>query len=289
MNNEGDYFASIGPESNCAIVWNSKTFGMKNRIPISNHFISKVTLINKNILAVILENCSVHIFSLATFEGILIKEFNNVHIEKVNQFLSTNNYKFLISGGEEGMIKIWDFRMIYKNYTSVQQFIGHSSGIKSIVCIDQKSLLITVSENDGIFFWNFLGDLTFCDSEILKEIEKFGEKFYSSNDKDKSKKSLMNKSSSMKSVSHLEKSYKLEHNDTIEKRLNLKKEKKEEKQILRMLPIDKETENKDTLDLSSHTISSSKKQNVKDLATMDYLENKLLFSSKFLPVKIEKL
>ena len=192
----------------------------------------------------------------------------------------------MISGGEEGMIKIWDFKMLYKNYTSIQQFIGHSSGIKAIACLDQKSLLITVSENDGIFFWNFLGDLTFCDSEILKEIEKFGEKSFILTDK--SKKNSQNKSSSVKPISHLEKSYKLEHNDAIERRLNIKKEKREiEKQTLMMLPIDKEVENMEIID-KVQALSTGKKNNIKDNSSVDFLEKKLLFYPNYIPCKIEK-
>ena len=151
---EEDYFATIGPESNCVIVWNALTYGMKNRIPINNFFVSKICLINKNLLAVVLENCSVHFYSLAAYEGIFIKEFPNIHINKITDFLVTKNYKFLISGGEEGMIKIWDSKMLFKPYTSFQQFIGHSNAVKSIVCLEQKSLLISVSENSGIYFWN---------------------------------------------------------------------------------------------------------------------------------------
>src|SRR5690606_31639373 len=39
LTNDKDYFATIGPEANCVLIWNSKTFGLKNRIPISNFFI----------------------------------------------------------------------------------------------------------------------------------------------------------------------------------------------------------------------------------------------------------
>ena len=38
--------------------------------------------------------------------------------------------------------------------------------------MENKGLLISASENSGIYFWNFLGDTTFTESEIIQEIEK---------------------------------------------------------------------------------------------------------------------
>ena len=31
----------------------------------------------------------------------------------MNQFITSHNYKYLISSGKEGMIKIWDLKMIF--------------------------------------------------------------------------------------------------------------------------------------------------------------------------------
>ena len=169
-----EFFASIGPESNCVIVWNSKSYSMRNRIPIYNFFIQKVCFITKNIIAIILENCCIHFYSLSLHEGVFIKEFTNIHMDQITQFLTTKNYKYLITGGQEGMIKIWDSKMLFKNYVSYQQFIGHPNSINSLICLDQKSLLVTTSQSSGIFFWNYLGDLTFTETEINQELEKLG-------------------------------------------------------------------------------------------------------------------
>ena len=169
---EADYFATIGPESNCALVWNSLTFGMKNRVPINNFFIKRICLINKNLLACILDNCNVKFYALSTYEGVCIKELMNLHINNVNQFITSHNYKYLISSGEEGMIKVWDMKMVFKTMHSYQQFIGHATGVRGLILMENKGLLISASENSGIYFWNFLGDTTFTESEIIQEIEK---------------------------------------------------------------------------------------------------------------------
>ena len=169
---EADYFATIGSESNCALVWNSLTFGLKNRVPINNFFIKRICLINKNLLACILDNCNVRFYALSETEGIFIKELMNLHINNINQFITSHNYKYLISSGEEGMIKIWDMKMVFKPMQSYQQFIGHATGVRGLILMENKGLLISSSENSGIYFWNFLGDTTFTESEIIQELEK---------------------------------------------------------------------------------------------------------------------
>ena len=169
---EADYFSTIGSESNCALVWNCLTFGMKNRVPINNFFIKKICLINKNLLACILDNCNVRFYALSTYEGVFIKELMNLHINNVNHFITSHNYRYLLSSGEEGMIKIWDMKMVFKTMQSYQQFIGHATGVRGLILMESKGLLISASEKSGIYFWNFLGDTTFTESEIVQEIEK---------------------------------------------------------------------------------------------------------------------
>ena len=66
------------------------------------------------------------------------------------------------------MIKIWDLKMIFKTIQSYQQFIGHSTGVRVLILMESKGLLISSSENSGIYFWNFLGDTTFTESELFK-------------------------------------------------------------------------------------------------------------------------
>jgi len=122
LTTEGDFFASIGPESNSVLIWNTNTYGIKNRIPITGFFVVKVCLINRNIVAIILENCTIQFYSLGNYEGTLFKEFSNIHIERINEFLFSKNYKYFFTGGEEGMIKVLDMKMLFKNYSSLQVF-----------------------------------------------------------------------------------------------------------------------------------------------------------------------
>ena len=305
-----NYFATIGPESNCALVWNSNTFGMKNRVPVNNFFIKKLCLINKNLLALILENCSIKFYALSIYEGLFLKELMNIHINSINTLMSSRNYKFLISSGEEGMIKIWDMKMVFKNIQSYQQFIGHSSGVRGVILLENKSLLVSCSENSGIYFWNFLGDVTFTETEISQEFEKLTDIEYL---KEEIKKNNLNKNTMGTSfysqkkllkipnqenntsnirMKHMEKVYKENSNPAYEIiKKGIQEEKKDSNEnTLSMLPL---VEDKDNIDISySNTDFNYTQDQLKNLQLnineKDLLNKKLLFNVKYLPEKFEQ-
>ena len=186
-----NYFATIGPESKCIYIWNSESFAKKNHINLTvrnNKTIilaKKLCLINKYLLGVGLDNCSIRFYSVSKFEGIFIKEIKDIHIKGINQFICTKNYNYFLTSGEEGLIKIWDMKMVFENYKSYQQYIGHSSGINGLVLIDNKGLLISSSKNSGIYFWNFLGDLNSINRNIINNFEQLDDPLYINNLKNK--------------------------------------------------------------------------------------------------------
>ena len=312
-----DYFASIGPESNCVLIWNALTYGIKNRVPINNFFIKRICLINKNLLSVILENCCVRFYSLCTYEGIFIKEMMNIHINSVTQFISTKNFKFLISSGEEGMIKIWDMKMIFKPMQSFQQFIVSSTRVNSILMLESKSMLISSSENGGIDFWNFLGDITFTETEITQDLEKLGDtnlmkeaelksikkkfgqtisstktNFYKEN------KNIGENTTSNIRIKHMEKAYKAENNpsyEIIKKTKNDNIKENSQSNVLSMLPV---IEDKDSTELNySKTEFNLTQEDLEKYTTTNNdnsvindndLISKLLFNVKYLPSKLDK-
>ena len=317
---EEDYFSTIGSESNCALVWNCLTFGMKNRVPINNFFIKKICLINKNLLACILDNCNVRFYALSRYEGVFIKELMNLHINNVNQFITSHNYKYLISSGEEGMIKIWDMKMVFKTMQSYQQFIGHSTGVRSLILMENKGLLISASENSGIYFWNFLGDTTFTESEIIQEIEKLNVPSHLKMLNEKStmmensmmsgkstgvknpKKSLLTKDIRTK---HMEKEYKAENDfeksnpnyEIINKGIkenDPNDNNKDKLYELKVLSVGKE--NKDDINISyinsdfnidQETLNKYDTSNISpDDPKNQEINHKILFKSKYLPDKL---
>lgn len=312
LSNDKLFFASIGSESNCALIWDVKTFGIKNRVPIDNFFIKKVCLINKDLLAVILENCCVKFYSLSLFEGVFLSEMLNIHINEINQFITSKNYKYMISGGEEGMIKIWDMKMIFKKIQSYQQFIGHSKGIKSIIILEGRSLLVSASESSGLYFWNFLGDITFTETEITQELQRIGDVDLMKELNMKNIMSMTNKTSksgfykvpnkkpknnenttSNIRIKHMEKAYKINNTSFNKIKNSLEEIKNDNDTVLTMLPV---LEDKDGLEVSYANTDYTKAQEdfnkIMDNNDKEYnvedIENKLLFNIKYQPEKFQK-
>lgn len=209
-------FATIGPESTCLLVWNTTSYGLRNRIPIEGSLVKSIQFITSKLLIANLENGNLQVFSLSLFEGTLVKELNNLHPQGISALSISKNYKFLLTGGDEGIIKVLDSKMLYKGYVSLHQYIGHSNGIKNLVFIEHKSLVVSVSEKDGIFFWNFLGDLTFSETELLNDFENLAN--YGSTYFKKSKNTTKeNKEPKNTKIKHLEKAYNKNNNSSLDK------------------------------------------------------------------------
>ena len=203
-----NYFATIGPESKYVLTWNSESFARKNNINLNENnskivnLAKKLCLFNKNLLGVALESCSIRFYALGKYEGIFIREIKDMHIKGINKFICSRNYNYFLTSGEEGLIKIWDMKMIFNNYKSYQQYIGHASGVNGLAIIDTKGIVISTSKNSGIYLWNFLGDLTSFDRNILRSLEQLEDPLYINNLKNKLKSQITTTRSS-KSIGKL--------------------------------------------------------------------------------------
>lgn len=314
---EDNIFATIGPESNSVLVWNTSSYGLRNRIPIEGNICKKLSFITSKLISVIFENGNVTVYSLMNFEGIVVKELNYLHSGGTALLNVSKNYKFLMTGGEEGMLKVLDTKMLYKNYSSYQQYIGHSNAIKSLIIIEHKSIIVTVSENDGIFFWNFLGDLTFSETDLLNDLDNlavYGPTYFKNNKSVNN--NIVNQSQLLKKT-HLEKVYNNESqiyndvnnksfNDTsINKKSNLLRTQikntiatKSEMEVyqLVMMPIENDDNDNNTFnytkgsfkpDMSTNMLQSdSFLKMTGNMNVKEEFENKLFFESKFIPEKV---
>ena len=299
-----NYFAINGDESKYIPIRNTKTFDLKNTVNIIKNKLDKsiskkICLINKNLLGVALNNCSIRFYSLGKYEGIFIKEIKDVHIKGINKFICSNNMSYFITCGEEGLIKIWNMKMLYNNYISYQQYIGHSNPINGLVLIDNKGMVLSSSKNNGIYFWSFLGNITNYDNELIKVFERLDDLIYINDMKKNLQKNISKKNKEEKKDEilteelcglHIQKQYEAENKDDkcIYNLVNYSKENKSNKKnedyfiesefkVLPRYPIRDEGEKIviDNPDFQDNLYKYEKKEiNIKD---------KLLFSAKYLP------
>ena len=74
-----------------------------------------MTLIYQNLLGVVLCDNTIRFYGLAKYEGIFIKEIKDLHIKEINRLNCSQNYNYFLTCGQEGLIKVWDMKMIFNN------------------------------------------------------------------------------------------------------------------------------------------------------------------------------
>ena len=298
------FFAVNGEESKYISVRNSETFDLKNNVNLNNNLITKnkkevnvakkICLIYQNLLGVVLCDNTIRFYGLAKHEGIFIKEIKDLHIKEINRLNCSQNYNYFLTCGQEGLIKVWDMKMIFNNYISYQQFIGHSNSVDNLILIDSKGLVLSTSKNNGIYFWNVLGDVTNYNNEIIKFLENLGDsKFDINKNIQGNKKELFTED--MKSL-HMQKKYYAENQDykyiyniikenskQDENDKEIIEEKGEEQgfKILPTYPV-KDMEEKVIINLDDNDYMNQDEINKYKNQEID-IKNKLLFSSKSLP------
>lgn len=60
-------------------------------------------------LIVVTKDCRIKFYSLIKFEGIFLKELNHCHRGSISSLSISNNSGYFLSGGEDNLIKIWDY------------------------------------------------------------------------------------------------------------------------------------------------------------------------------------
>ncbi len=66
----------------------------------------------------------------------------------------------MITGGEDCMVKVWDYEANKTVPFFFQAFIGHTYAVKSLMfCPLDNGLVLSAGEKDGIYLWNFYGDI----------------------------------------------------------------------------------------------------------------------------------
>ena len=176
-----NYFAVNGAESKYINIRNSDSIDLKSNINLISKISKKICLINKNLIGTALSDNSIRFYSLAKYEGIFIKEIKDVHIKDINRFICSKNYNYFLTSGEEGLIKIWDMKSVFNNYKSYQQYIGHSNGVNGLVLVNSKGIVLSTGKNNGLYFWNFLGNITTYNDEIIKALDKLDDPLYIDN------------------------------------------------------------------------------------------------------------
>ena len=64
---------------------------------------------NNRDLVVVTKDCKVRFYSLMKYEGIFLRELANCHRGSITGMSISANSGYMITGGEDNMLKIWDY------------------------------------------------------------------------------------------------------------------------------------------------------------------------------------
>jgi WD40 repeat protein len=115
---------------------------------------------NNRELVVMTSDCRVRFYSLARYEGILLREVAAVHRGSITSMSVSNNSGYFITGGEDSILKVWDSEATKTMPQFFQAFIGHTYPVRAVMfCPSDNTTIMSVGDKDGIFLWNFYGDV----------------------------------------------------------------------------------------------------------------------------------
>ena len=89
-----------------------------------------------------------------------MRELASVHREALNDICFTNNFKYLISVGQDQILKVWDYDFSLQGPGCSQIFMGHINKINNCLFLPDNKRILTVAGFEGIYEWEFFGDLT---------------------------------------------------------------------------------------------------------------------------------
>ena len=155
-------FAVLGTNGSIIYIWDTISFSQKYRINTAGSVVEKLLFSpNGQDLLVISsgQEFKVKFYGINGFEAVFIKELAGCHaFAEVSEIEVARNCKYLVTGGSDKIIKIWDYAA-RSNAMRSQGFIGHSYAITHMAfSLDSRYLVSCANGPDGIFVWEFNGD-----------------------------------------------------------------------------------------------------------------------------------
>jgi WD40 repeat protein len=126
-------FGVMGEYGNNIVIYDSESFLIQHQIQVNNIVKSFKFANNNRDLLVITKDCKVRFYSLIKYEGIFMREVANCHRGSITGLDVSNNSGYMLTGGEDSMVKIWDYEAQKTVPYYFQSFIGHTYPLSSII------------------------------------------------------------------------------------------------------------------------------------------------------------
>jgi len=165
----GKLLASIGIGSGSLVIFNVDTMDKVLEIPSQGRSLKLVQFAPiKNEAYAITQDCRLHRYCLDT--GELAHESSPLHLDVINAMSMSDNGRFLLTGGNEGLLKLWLLGKTGPHEKRCQSFIGHPSTIKAAMFSPDKRQVVSVGSGYGILVWDVHVDATEDISEYVDRL-----------------------------------------------------------------------------------------------------------------------
>ena len=165
----GKFLASIAIGSGSIVILNIDT--MDKVLEISSQG-RKLKLVQfapiKNEVFAITQDCRLHRYCLDT--GELAHESSPLHLDVINTMCISENGRYLLTGGSEGLLKIWLLGKNGPHEKRCQSFIGHPATITAAMFSPDKRQVVSVGDGYGILVWDVHVDATEDLSEYVDRL-----------------------------------------------------------------------------------------------------------------------
>ena len=152
-------FGIMGEYGNNIMIYSSESIVLKHQINVGHIVRSFQFTKNNRELIVVTKDQRVRIYSLATFDGAYIRELHTVHKGAITCTDLSQNGGYMLSGGQDNLLKIWDYDAQKTVPYYFQAFIGHTYPLVNAMFNPlDNGMVISAAENDGIYIWQFHGD-----------------------------------------------------------------------------------------------------------------------------------
>jgi len=153
-------FGVMGEYGNNVIVYDTESFLIHHQVMVNNIVKSFKFANNNNDLLVVTKDCKIRFYGLVRYEGVFLREIANCHRGSINSIDVSCNSGYMLTAGEDSMVKIWDYDAQKTIPFFFQSFIGHTYPLTAIIFNPRNNnQVISVGERDGIYIWDFNGDM----------------------------------------------------------------------------------------------------------------------------------
>jgi len=153
-------FGILGDHGNNLMIYETDSIVLRHKICVGAVIRSFKFHPDAKKVSVITKDLRTRVYELSKFEGQYLSELASVHREGISAFDMSSNGQYMLTAGDDKLIKLWDSNASKNDPQYFQAFIGHTFPVeKCFFKPGDNSIIYSTGPKDGIYVWEFKGDV----------------------------------------------------------------------------------------------------------------------------------